>query len=84
QDIPDTFVVQIARGEPEQDSQTFQFKPVPNSQAEPLPRWARHMDMNQDGDISQREFVGTVDQFERGDANGDGFIDRLEIMTLGQ
>lgn len=42
------------------------------------PVWFQRMDVNQDGDISRREFIGPQDHFDRLDANGDDFIDAEE------
>jgi Ca2+-binding EF-hand superfamily protein len=42
------------------------------------PLWFRKMDRNQDGDVSQREFVGTDEQFARIDTDGDGLISAEE------
>jgi Ca2+-binding EF-hand superfamily protein len=78
-DIADSFVVQIARGDPGQDNQTFRFANRGGPQSDSLPPWARHMDSNGDGDISELEFIGTSDQFDDFDRNGDGFIDSLEV-----
>src|SRR5262249_9426558 len=36
------------------------------------PAWFRKMDRNNDGDVSRREFLGPLEEFERIDANGDG------------
>jgi hypothetical protein len=36
------------------------------------------MDRNQDGDVSQREFLGTPEEFKRIDADGDGLISPAE------
>lgn len=44
-----------------------------------LPRWFRAADLNSDGDLSRREFLGTAVQFRRLDSNGDGFITGVEI-----
>jgi Ca2+-binding EF-hand superfamily protein len=42
------------------------------------PLWFRKMDRNGDGDVSQREFLGTMEQFRRIDTDGDGLIDAAE------
>jgi Ca2+-binding EF-hand superfamily protein len=45
------------------------------------PDWFVAMDRNQDGDLSAREFLGTVDAFTRLDANRDGLIDADEAAA---
>jgi len=42
------------------------------------PEWFRRMDVNRDGDVSRREFLGPVSQFDELDANGDGFLGASE------
>ena len=42
------------------------------------PEWFRNMDRNQDGDVSPREFLGTLADFRKLDADGDGLIDAKE------
>jgi Ca2+-binding EF-hand superfamily protein len=42
------------------------------------PEWFTRMDRNGDGDVTEREFLGTPEQFKKLDANGDGFIERSE------
>lgn len=42
------------------------------------PDWFIHMDRNGDGDITLREFLGTEEQFQKLDTDGDGFVDRAE------
>ena len=39
-----------------------------------LPAWFVAMDRNHDGDVSQREFLGTSEQFRHFDTDGDGLI----------
>jgi Ca2+-binding EF-hand superfamily protein len=39
------------------------------------PLWFRKMDRNGDGDVSRREFLGSIEQFRRIDNDGDGLID---------
>jgi Ca2+-binding EF-hand superfamily protein len=38
------------------------------------PLWFRKMDRNADGDVSEREFLGTAEQFRKLDRDGDGLI----------
>ena len=38
------------------------------------PVWFRNMDLNRDGDVSRREFLGTDQQFKEIDTDGDGLI----------
>jgi Ca2+-binding EF-hand superfamily protein len=42
------------------------------------PLWFRKMDLNGDGDVSRREFLGSREDFDRIDADGDGLIDADE------
>lgn len=42
------------------------------------PLWFRKMDRNNDGDVSQSEFLGKGVQFQRIDSDGDGLIDPAE------
>lgn len=51
---------------------------VPNAAAGMVPSWFRRMDLNLDGDVSTREFLGTRDQFHTLDTDNDGLIDPSE------
>ena len=52
------------------------LKPLPETTAGPL--WFRKMDLNRDGDVSRREWIGTQAEFDRIDADGDGLISAAE------
>jgi Ca2+-binding EF-hand superfamily protein len=52
------------------------FKSLPETTAGPL--WFRKMDLNRDGDVSRREFIGTKEEFDRIDTDGDGLISAME------
>lgn len=86
--VPDTYVVQFGRGDPNLDEVLFSMRGDPlNGRAGPStsvdsrPMWATAMDANRDGDIARSEFLGTAEQFARLDRNGDGFIDSGEIAS---
>jgi Ca2+-binding EF-hand superfamily protein len=46
------------------------------------PEWFLQGDFNGDGDISRREFVGTLDQFRQLDLNDDGFVSAAEAAVV--
>jgi len=45
------------------------------------PVWFQKMDRNRDGDVSRREFLGRLADFDRIDANGDGLIESQEAQA---
>lgn len=45
------------------------------------PDWFRTMDKNDDGKLTRIEFIGTDEQFERVDADKDGFISPREASA---
>jgi hypothetical protein len=45
------------------------------------PEWFRRMDLNQDGDVSRREFLGPADDFTRLDTDRDGALSAEEALA---
>jgi Ca2+-binding EF-hand superfamily protein len=73
-EIPQTISLTIGRGA----VNAYNIAQVAPSQstddgAKP-PAWHTRMDRNRDGDLTPREFLGAPAQFQKLDANGDGFI----------
>ena len=48
------------------------------------PLWFRKMDRNGDGDVSPREFLGTLEDFRKIDTDGDGLIDAQEAAAAAK
>jgi Ca2+-binding EF-hand superfamily protein len=48
--------------------------------SKPGPLWFRRMDVNGDGDVSRREWLGSEEDFRRIDADGDGLISLEEAV----
>lgn len=80
-DLPDTFLLQLGRGEPGQDAQLFAPAPPFPATSSSWPLWAQSMDANQDGDIAAAEFLGSAEQFRQLDRDEDGFLDDAEIES---
>jgi Ca2+-binding EF-hand superfamily protein len=78
-----SMIVALLRGE-RANEQSFY---TPNSAAAPskgdaASSWFTRADFNRDGDISRREFLGSLEQFSRLDTNQNGFIGPEEIAEF--
>ena len=51
--------------------------------AAPAPDWFRSMDRNRDGDLTAAEFIGTRQQFDRLDQDGNQRVSTVEAVTAG-
>jgi hypothetical protein len=75
-------MIQLGRGEPGQDGTRFQIRRPAVKENLGRPLWARRMDTNRDGDLSQNEFVGPIKLFQKLDADGDQFLSDTELNSL--
>lgn len=85
-EVPRHYRLAFGRGQPgipglrpivgSPDDRAPAMDPAPTSG----PTWFLKMDRNRDGGVSQREFLGTREQFTKLDSNGDGMIDSAESL----
>lgn len=80
-DFPDSILIQIIRGDAAQDASRFAIAPSSTTD-DSRPRWAIVMDSNQDGDLSENEFIGPITAFRRLDTNQDRYLDASEIVAV--
>ncbi len=94
EEVPAQYRLGIARGNyvamlfndfqraAQQQAAAQQAARQPNAGAAERPLdWFTAMDSNRDGAISRREFLGRLEQFERLDADGNGFLERSEAVA---
>lgn len=79
EELPYSMIVALVRGEAAGEESFYvpPLAPAPREGA-PAPPWFTHADLNGDGDVSRREFLGTADQFSGVDLSRDGYIDEQE------
>ena len=78
-EAPYEMIVAFVRGEP-LGERSFTTPPSLAAAADAAaPAWFAFADLNRDGDVSRREFVGSAEQFARLDADGDGFVVPAEV-----
>jgi Ca2+-binding EF-hand superfamily protein len=84
--IPSQFQLTISRGQPlplnQQGAKVFRGMVAPPAARAPArgPVWFQKMDRNGDGDVSLREWLGSLDDFKRIDTDGDGLISLEEAQ----
>ncbi|HUG71500.1 MAG TPA: hypothetical protein VMM76_27390 [Pirellulaceae bacterium] len=82
-EIPGSMAVGFVRGDANQDNALLVMPAVSRrGDDETLPAWFMGMDSNGDGDISQREFLGSREKFQQLDTDGDGFVSGDEASAL--
>jgi Ca2+-binding EF-hand superfamily protein len=85
-EIPARWSLNVARGSSRQlDARPVRLRVREKQLAagEAGPVWFRKMDRNHDGDVSQREYLGTAADFLVADTSGDGLIDAAEATAVG-
>ena len=82
-EIPQLFQITFGPGQPQ-----FRGVRTPGQAAGPAieggattsaaPTWFRKLDRNNDGELTRREFPGTLGEFQKSDRNSDGVVDAAE------
>jgi Ca2+-binding EF-hand superfamily protein len=81
-EIPLTFGVSFALGYSYVEGGQRTVRPQATSPAKTdAPEWFTRMDRNGDGDLTIKEFLGDKEQFQKLDANQDGFIEPKEAKA---
>jgi Ca2+-binding EF-hand superfamily protein len=75
-ELPQLFELTWSLGPPRRPSPASS---IARSQ-EAAPNWFRNMDRNGDGDVSPREFLGPLEDFQKLDSDRDGLISPAETM----
>lgn len=78
-ELPYAMIVAFLHGEAENNRSFYApTSAAPPKRQEDAPAWFSAADVNQDGDVSRREFLGDAAQFAALDADGDGYVDVAE------
>jgi Ca2+-binding EF-hand superfamily protein len=81
-ELPYSMIVAFLRGEPANEQSFYLPATMAAANSADAPSWFRHADFNGDSDVSRREFLGTLEQFQRLDSNGDTYIDSAEAADF--
>ena len=80
-EFPYAMIVAFLLGE-QASERSFYVPPSPAvatiKSEEPVPSWFTSADLNGDGDVSRREFLGSTEQFDRLDDDKDGYVGPTE------
>jgi len=79
EELPSGLILGLVRGNVQQNNTLF-APPVRRAlSAKDAPRWFTSMDLDADGEISPREFLGSPEQFSSLDVDQDGYLEVGEI-----
>ncbi len=79
EELPSGLILGLVRGNVQQNNTLF-APPVRRAlSAKDAPRWFTSMDLDADGEISPREFLGSSEQFSSLDVDQDGYLEADEI-----
>jgi Ca2+-binding EF-hand superfamily protein len=82
-ELPRPLRIWLSRGWPKPGSLVPASEPTAKVAAPRGPAWFRSMDLNGDGYVSRREFLGSEEVFRRLDTDGDGLISPEEAERAG-
>lgn len=80
-EIPDNISVSIGRGGGQPFLAVALTPPVMPASRPDVPAWFLRMDVNADGELGPREFLGDAGRFHQLDTDGDGFVTSSEISS---
>lgn len=80
-EIPTSIEIAFVRGDAQQRQQLF-VRPALPPKSNNGPNWFVEMDLNRDGLVSSREFLGGEGRFKKFDANSDGYLSVDEVQQI--